>query len=445
MEGWLGLAMFVAVLALIFTGYPVAFALGGVTLIFAGIGVFLGDFNFLFLQALPQRIFGIMQNFTLLAIPFFIFMGMMLERSRLAEDLLSTAGALFGPMRGGIALAVVAVGALLAATTGVIGATVVAMGLISLPVMLKYNYDRAFATGVIATSGSLGQIVPPSIVLIVLGDQLGISVGDLFMGALLPAILLAVLYMIYVASIAAVRPHLAPALPASEVRRYQGWKLAGQVVKVLVPPLALIVAVLGSIFMGFATPTEAGAVGAVGALLLAAANRRLTKKVLVEAMDSSARLTSMVIFILIGATAFALVFRGLDGDWLMRDLLTGLPGGQIGFIVFSMLLIFILGFFIDFFEIVFIVVPILLPAAHALDIDLLWFGILIALNLQTSFLTPPFGFALFYLRGVTPKEVATTDIYRGVVPFILIQIFAFILVCVFPEIVTWLPSLQHVR
>lgn len=442
MEGWLGLAMFLTVLGLIFTGFPVAFVLGGVTLIFVAIGMAIGEFNFIFMQALPQRIFGIMQNFTILAVPFFIYMGMVLERSRLAEDLLSTAGLLFGTMRGGVAIAVVAIGTLLAASTGVIGATVVAMGLISLPVMLGYAYNRGLATGVIAASGSLGQIMPPSIVLIVLGDQLGISVGDLFMGALLPALVLAAMYILYVAILALVRPEAAPALPASERGQFKGWQLATRVVRVLIPPLFLIVAVLGSIFLGIATPTEAGAIGAVGAMLLAALNGRLSWSLLREALESTARLTSMVMFILIGATAFALVFRGLDGDWLVRELLVGLPGEQIGFIIFSLTLIFILGFFIDFFEIVFIVVPIFLPAAIFLDINLVWYGILIALVIQTSFLTPPFGFALFYLRGVTPPIVKTIQMYRGVVPFIIIQVVAVVVIYLFPGLVLWLPGLR---
>lgn len=442
MEGWLGLSMFLVALGLIFTGYHVAFVLGGVTLIFAWIGVALGEFNFIFLQALPQRIFGIMQNFTILAVPFFIFMGMVLERARLAEDLLSTAGMLFGHLRGGIAVAVVAIGTLLAASTGVIGATVVAMGLISLPVMLRYRYNKALATGVIAASGSLGQIVPPSIVLIVLGDQLGVSVGALFLGAMLPAMMLAGMYVLYVVVWAALRPGVAPALPESELAEFSGRVLAVRVLRVLVPPLFLIVAVLGSIFLGIATPTEAGAVGAIGALLLAALNGRLDLALVRAVLDSTSRLTSMIMFILVGATAFALVFRGLDGDWLVRELLVGLPGDQLGFILFSLVLIFILGFFIDFFEIVFILVPILLPAAMYLNIDLIWYGIMIALVIQTSFLTPPFGFALFYLRGVTPASIRTTAIYRGAVPFIAIQVLAVALVYFFPQMVLWLPSLQ---
>ncbi|MCC6007777.1 MAG: TRAP transporter large permease subunit [Rhodobacteraceae bacterium] len=434
--------MFATVLALIFTGFPVAFVLGGVTLLFMGLGMAIGEFNFIFMQALPQRVFGLMQNFTILAVPFFIFMGMVLERARLAEDLLSTAGMLFGKMRGGVAIGVVVIGTLLAASTGVIGATVVAMGLISLPVMLRYKYQNTLATGVIAAAGSLGQIVPPSIVLIVLGDQLGVSVGDLFMGAMLPGLMLAGLYVLYIAGYAMLRPDLAPALPPEELDAFRGRALGLRVLRVLVPPLVLIVAVLGSIFAGIATPTEAGAVGAVGAMLLAALNGRMSWGLLREAVRTTGMLTSMVMLILVGATAFALVFRGLDGDWLMRDLLTSLPGEVVGFLIFSMVLVFILGFFIDFFEIVFIVVPILLPAAMFLQVDLVWYGILIALVIQTSFLTPPFGFALFYLRGVTPPEITTVEIYRGVVPFIAIQVFAVVVVFMYPQLVLWLPSLR---
>jgi tripartite ATP-independent transporter DctM subunit len=345
-------------------------------------------------------------------------------------------------MRGGVAIGVVVIGTLLAASTGVIGATVVAMGLISLPVMLNYRYRNTMATGVIAAAGSLGQIVPPSIVLIVLGDQLGVSVSDLFLGAMLPALMLAALYLVYIAVFAFLRPDLAPALPESERGQY-GWaSLLLRVLRVLVPPLVLIVAVLGSIFLGIATPTEAGSVGAVGAMLLALINGRLSWGMLSEVVEATAKLTSMVMFILVGATAFALVFRGLDGDWLVRDLLLSLPGERLGFILFSMTVIFVLGFFIDFFEIVFIVLPIFLPAAMALEIDLVWYGILTALVIQTSFLTPPFGFALFYLRGVTPETVRTTEIYRGVVPFIVIQLLAVAVVYLHPELVLWLPSLN---
>lgn len=442
MEGWLGLTMFVVVLMFIFTGFPVAFVLGGVTLIFMAIGMAIGEFNFVFMQALPQRIFGLMQNFTILAVPFFIFMGMVLERSRLAEDLLSTAGLLFGKMRGGIAIAVVVIGTLLAASTGVIGATVVAMGLISLPVMKRYNYQPTLATGVIAAAGSLGQIVPPSIVLIVLADQMGISVGDLFLGALVPGFMLSALYVLYIVIHAIMKPDWAPAMPADEVADFRQGKMVLVVLKVFIPPLFLIFAVLGSILMGLATPTEAGAVGGVGAMLLAALNKRLNWQLLKESLLATSILTSVVMMILVGATAFALVFRGLDGDWLVKHLLTSLPGETLGFMLLSMLVVFVLGFFIDFFEIAFIVVPIFLPAAVYLDINLVWYGVLLAMVIQTSFLTPPFGFALFYLRGVTPPDISTAQIYRGVVPFIAIQLVAVSFVFFWPDMVLWLPSLR---
>jgi tripartite ATP-independent transporter DctM subunit len=434
--------MFCAAFALIFSGYPVAFALGGTALIFAPIGVATGSMSWGLLGALPQRIFGIMENTTLLAVPFFIFMGTMLERSKLAEDLLKTIGVLLGGLRGGLALAVVLVGALLAAATGVVGASVVAMGLISLPVMLRYGYSQSLATGVIAAAGTLGQIIPPSIVLVVLADQLStpggetVSVGDLFVGALVPGLLLAGLYAAYAVGYAAVFPAAAPALPASE-RTRRGAALAWLVLKVLVPPLLLILVVLGSIFAGVATPTEAGALGAVGAMGLALANGRLDGTALRETSRETARLTAMVMFLLIGSTAFALVFRGIYGDVWIEHLLTNLPGGVVGLLVVANLSIFLLGFFLDFFEIAFILLPLIVPAAAALDIDLLWFGVMIAMNLQTSFLTPPFGFALFYLRSVTPAHVPTTRIYRGAVPFIVLQLIALAAVIAFPDLVRW--------
>jgi tripartite ATP-independent transporter DctM subunit len=378
-----------------------------------------------------------MSNFVLLAVPFFIFMGTMLERSRLAEDLLHTIGLLFGPARGGLAFAVVLVGTLLAAATGVVGASVVAMGLISLPVMLRYGYAPTISTGVIAAAGTLGQIIPPSIVLVVLGDQLGVSVGSLFLGSLVPGLILAGLYAAYVAGVALFRPAAVPALPPSERAAVQGGLLR-RVAFVLIPPLVLILVVLGSIFAGIATPTEAGALGSVGAMLLALAHRRLTLPALHGAMDETLKLTAMVMFLLVGATAFTLVFRGLGGDLWIDDLLTGLPGGRVGFLVVANLSIFVLGCFLDFFEIAFILIPLLAPAARALGIDLVWFGVMIGLNLQTSFLTPPFGFALFYLRGVTPPEVRTTQIYRGVVPFIGLQLVGLVLIILFPGLVTGL-------
>ncbi len=434
---WLAPLMFVAVFVFIFAGYPVAFSLGGAALLFAAIGVESGHFDWNLLYAFPERVFGVMSNYVLLAVPFFIFMGTMLEKSRLAEDLLETIGLLFGRMRGGLALAVVVVGALLAAATGVVGASVVAMGLISLPVMMRYNYSPSLATGVIAAAGTLGQIIPPSVVLVVLADQMGVSVGDLFVGSLAPGVMLAGMFAVYVALVAWLRPNAAPALPAAERASAKG-HLLRRTVRVLIPPLVLILVVLGSIFAGIATPTEAGALGAVGAMVLAAANRRLNYKALRRTMDETARLTSMVMFLLVGSTAFALVFRGLNGDLWIEELLTNLPGGWIGLLVIANLSIFVLGFFIDFFEIAFILVPLLVPAARALDIDLVWFGVLIAMNLQTSFLTPPFGFSIFYLRGVAPPSIPTTAIYRGVVPFILIQLVALVLVVVFPGLVTWL-------
>jgi tripartite ATP-independent transporter DctM subunit len=434
---WLAPLMLPMALLLIFSGYPVAFALAGAALIFTLLGVGFGHFDIGFLYAMPERIFGVMSNFVLLAVPSFIFMGTILEKSGLAEDLLRTIGLLFGPRRGGLALAVVFVGALLAAATGVVGASVVAMGLISLPVMMRYHYSKELAAGVITASGTLGQIIPPSIVLIVLADQLGVSVGDLFLGALLPGLMLAGLYALYVIAAAIVRPRWAPALPPEE-RAQKGGALVRQVLSVMVPPLVLILLVLGSMFGGVATPTEAGALGAVGALVLAFARRRLSRGAIHGSALDTAKLTSMVVFLLIGSTFFTLVFRGLYGDVWIESVLTNLPGGKVGLLVVANLAIFVLGFFIDFFEIAFIVIPLIVPAARLLGIDLVWFGVMVGVNLQTSFLTPPFGFALFYLRGVAPPEVRTTQIYRGVVPFIAIQLLGLLLICIFPEIVTWL-------
>jgi len=428
--------MFVGALLLIFSGFPVAFALGGTALAFAFVGVEMGLFDWPLLLAMPDRTFGIMSNFVLLAVPFFIFMGTMLEKSRLADDLLTTIGQLFGPLRGGLTLAVVFVGALLAAATGVVGASVVAMGLISLPVMMRYGYDNKLSVGVITAAGTLGQIIPPSVVLIVLADQMGVSVGDLFVGALVPGLMLAGLYALYAVGVAVFQPSRSPALPR-DARPADIGALLKRVVLVLLPPLVLILLVLGSIFAGIATPTEAGALGAVGAMGLAAANRRLTMKAVRETMTATTKLTSMVLFLLIGSTAFALVFRGLNGDLWIEHLLTNLPGGVIGLLIVANLAIFILGFFIDFFEIAFIVIPLLVPAAMALGVDLVWFGVMIGMNLQMSFLTPPFGFALFYLRGVAPPEISTADIYRGAVPFIIIQMIGLLLIILWPELVTW--------
>jgi len=419
MSFW-GPAMFVGVLAMIFSGYPVAFALGGTALLFALAGSAAGAFDLMLLFALPERTFGTMSNATLLAVPFFIFMGAVLEKSKLAERLLETIGVLFGRFRGGLAIGVIAVGALLAAATGVVGASVTAMGLISLPVMLRNGYQRELSLGVIAAAGTLGQIIPPSVVLIVLGDQMGVSVGALFRAAVVPGLTLTGAYAVYVAALSFLRADVAPALPVE--MRETGRRLFVRVIASLVPPLVLILVVLGSIFAGVATPTEAGALGAGGALALAALNRTLTMDALRSAMEATSRLTIMVVFLLIGSTAFALVFRGFDGDLWIEGWLTGVPGGALGFLVVVNLVVFLLGFFIDFFEIAFIIVPLVVPAAAALGIDLTWLGIVLAVNLQTSFLTPPFGFSLFYLRGVTPAEISTTTLYRGAVPFIAVQL-----------------------
>ena len=418
-EVW-GPIMFLGVLALIFTGYPVAFALAGTALVFSLLGTLAGDFDLILLRALPDRTFGIMSNYTLLAVPFFIFMGTVLEKSRLAEDLLETIGILFGRFRGGLALGVIGVGALLAAATGIVGASVTAMGLISLPVMLRNGYKDDLTLGVIAASGTLGQIIPPSIVLIVLGDQMGVSVGALFQAAVVPGLILTGAYALYVVGVAIVRPEAAPVM--EEARDIRGLALARRVVVSLIPPLALILVVLGSIFAGVATPTEAGALGAVGAMILATVGGRLSMDALRAAMNDTTRLTIMVIFLLIGSTVFTLVFRGLEGDLWIAQMLSNLPGGSLGFLLVVNAVIFVLGFFIDFFEIAFIIVPLVVAPAQILGLDLTWLGIVLAVNIQTSFLTPPFGFSLFYLRGVTPADISTTSIYRGVVPFIVIQL-----------------------
>ncbi len=430
--------MFAALIVFLLLGYPVAFALAANGLLFAIIGINAGFFDFVLLQALPERVYGILSNPTLLAIPFFTFMGLVLERSGMAEDLLDTVGQLFGAVRGGLAYAVIFVGALLAATTGVVAASVIAMGLISLPMMLRTGYDPRLGTGVIAASGTLAQIIPPSLVLIVLADQLGISVGDMYSGALLPGLLLTGLYVGYVLGVTLVKPRAAPALPP-EARTLHGAALVRRVFTTLLPPLILIFLVLGTIFLGVATPTEGGALGAVGALVLAALHRRASFTMLRQSMDSTARLTSFVLFILIGSTVFALVFRGLDGDRWVEQLLATLPGGALGFLLAVNLLVFLLAFFLDFFEIAFILVPLLAPVATLLGIDLVWFGVLLAINMQTSFMHPPFGFALFYLRSVAPKAVKTTDIYWGAVPFLIIQVVMIGIVLAFPQLVGHVP------
>ncbi len=505
--------MFGALVVFLLIGYPVAFALAANGIFFGLIGIQLGLLEPSLFQALPQRIWGVMSNDTLLAVPFFTFMGLILERSGMAEDLLDTIGQLFGPLRGGLALAVIFVGALLAATTGVVAASVISMGLISLPIMLRYGYDRRFASGVIAASGTLAQIIPPSLVLIVMADQLGRSVGDMYQGAFIPGLTLAGLYAVFAVGVALFKPSWAPALPAdartlkepdgsggtpslvvlvivattasiafakyyyapdaptdvvlvvstsvgvgvaftaSVINHFAKLallsRLAVRVTFVLIPPLALIFLVLGTIFLGVATPTEGGAMGATGALAMALARRRLSIRLLKQAMDATAKLTAFVVFILIGARVFSLTFYGVDGHIWVEGLLTNLPGGQLGFLIVTNILIFVLAFFLDFFELAFIVIPLLGPVAEKLGIDLIWFGVLLGVNMQTSFMHPPFGFALFYLRSVAPgrdyldkltgkltPRVTTGQIYWGAVPFVVIQVLMVALIIVFPNLVT---------
>ncbi|RQW28904.1 TRAP transporter large permease subunit [Rhodobacteraceae bacterium CH30] len=427
--------MFVSLIFFLLIGYPVAFALSAVGLLFSWIGIHFDLLRPELLQALPRQVFDIMRNDTLLAIPFFTFMGLILERSGMAEAMLDTIGQLFGRVRGGIAYAVIFVGALLAATTGVVAASVISMGLISLPIMLRYGYDQRVATGVIAASGTLAQIIPPSLVLIVLADQLGTSVGDMYSAAMLPGLLLCVFYALYIFSISLFRPQWVPALPP-EARTLRGAKLMLQVLLVMVPPLLLIFLVLGTIFLGIATPTEGGAMGAVGAIVLAVINRKLDIKLLKQAMDSTLKLTTFVVFILIGARVFRIAFLGVNGDQWVEHLLTALPGGDVGFLVAVNIMVFFLAFFLDFFEIAFILVPLLAPVAQSLGIDLVWFGVILAVNMQTSFMHPPFGFALFYLRSVAPKEVKSSSIYKGAIPFVLLQIVMIGLVIAFPSLTT---------
>ncbi len=504
--------MFLGLICFLLLGYSVAFSLGACGLLFGFIGIEMGLLPAALMQALPLRIFGIMQNDTLLAIPFFTFMGLILERSGMAEDLLDTIGQLFGPIRGGLAFAVIFVGAMLAATTGVVAASVISMGLISLPIMLRYGYDRRIASGVIAASGTLAQIIPPSLVLIIMADQLGKSVGDLYKGAFIPGFVLTGLYVGFIVLVAIFRPSYVPALPpeARTIREDNGSsglpslgvlaalstalavgfaktrpdsapldetivlslcvgvgvafvlsvlnkglrlgllsKMAERVTFVLIPPLGLIFLVLGTIFLGIATPTEGGAMGAVGALLMAISRGRLSRTLLGQAMDSTMKLSCFVVFILVGSTVFSLTFQGVDGPKWVEHLLTSLPGGQLGFLIVVNILIFVLAFFLDFFELSFIVVPLLGPVAEKLGIDLVWFGVLLAVNMQTSFMHPPFGFALFYLRSVAPNKeykdrvtgqptapVTTSQIYWGSVPFVLIQIIMVGLIITFPNLVS---------
>ncbi|HEX4843868.1 MAG TPA: TRAP transporter large permease subunit [Limnobacter sp.] len=432
---WLPPIMFAVLLLFMVSGFPVAFALAANGLLFGYIAIEQGLMSPALLQALPERLFGIMSNDTLLAIPFFTFMGLVLERSKMAEDLLETVGILFGRLRGGLAYAIVLVGALLAATTGVVAASVISMGLISLPIMLKHGYDPKIATGTIAASGTLAQIIPPSLVLIVLADQLGVSVGEMYAGAMIPSLMLVGLFLLYLFAVGQLRPTALPALPVEQYTLPAG-VLFTKIMVVLVPPLALIFLVLGTIFIGLATPTEAGAMGAVGGLILAWLKRRFTMAMLREALDATTKLSCFVMFILIGSTVFGLTFRAVDGDLWVEHLMGGLPGGDLGFLIAVQILVFVLGFFLDFFEIAFIVIPLLVPVAQSLDINLLWFGVMIAMNLQTSFLTPPFGFSLFYLKSVTPASVKTWEIYQGAVPFVGLQLLMVIAIYAFPGLVT---------
>ncbi len=452
--------MFAAVCLVLLAGYPVAFSLAGTALGFAWLGYVLDLFDPLMLDALPNRLFGVMTNETLVAVPLFVFMGVMLEKSRVAEQLLDTMAALFGSLRGGLGISVTLVGMLLAASTGIVGATVVTMGLLSLPTMLRRGYDPGLACGTICASGTLGQIIPPSIILVLLGDVLSaayqqaqldmgifapetVSVGDLFAGAVLPGLVLVGLYLVYLLLRAWLSPRAMPAIPAEELAGLRKAGLGRRVAAALLPPLALIVAVLGSILGGLATPTEAASVGAVGAMLLAAGQRRFNVRLLGEVARSTTRVTSMVFLILIGASVFSLVFRAYGGDELVADLLSDLPGGVVGAMLAVMALMFLLGFVLDFIEITFVVVPIVGPVLLSMGLDPVWLGIMIALNLQTSFLTPPFGFALFYLRGVAPSQIRTGQIYRGVAPFILIQLLMLGLLAAWPGLATWLPGLLY--
>ena len=432
--------MFLALTVLLMIGFPVTFTLLGTALTFGMIG-----FGWDFFNLLPLRIWGRMGNVTLIAVPLFVFMGVMLERSGLAEELLDTMGLLFGRLRGGLAISVVVVGALLGASTGIVGATVVTMGLLAVPTMLRRKYQSELATGTVAASGTLGQIIPPSIVLVLIADIVGVSVGEVFMGAVLPGLLLVGLFILYILLNAFFRPHTAPPIPKEELDALAGGKLAARVGKALIPPLALMVAVLGSIFGGIASPTEAAAVGAVGATILAVINKRFNMDVLREVMRTTVKLTCMVFIILCGAAAFGLVFRGLGGDEIVRGFLTSIADkyNQNMVLAIVMLLIFFIGFFLDFIEITFIHVPVLAPIMIEFGYDPVWFCILLAVNLQTSFLTPPFGFSLFYLKAVTPKEITTGQIYRGIIPFVLFQLIGLAIVVLYPKLATWLPQLVY--
>ncbi|MFK0570100.1 TRAP transporter large permease subunit [Endozoicomonas sp.] len=446
--------MFATVCVVLLAGYPVAFSLAGTALLFAGAGSLFGAFDLSLMYALPSRMFGIITNQTLIAVPLFVFMGVMLEKSKVAESLLESMAQLFGKTRGGLGLSVIVVGMLLAASTGIVGATVVTMGLLSLPTMLRRGYSPALATGVICATGSLGQIIPPSIALVLLGDVLSsayqqsqikmgifspdtVSVGDLFVGAIIPGLLLVLSYVVYLLIIARLRPDIAPALTDEDLQEMSN---ENPLWLNLLPPLLLIAAVLGSILVGAATPTEAASVGAVGAIFLATLRRQLSIKTMGEVVRSTTQVTCMVFLILIGASIFSLVFRGFNGEELIHSYFEAMPGGVFTAVLIVMLVMFLLGFILDFIEITFVVVPMVAPVLLAMGLDPVWLGIMIAVNLQTSFLTPPFGFALFYLRGVAPPEVATSDIYKGVIPFIIIQLLVLCALALWPELVTWLPD-----
>ncbi|WP_093474725.1 TRAP transporter large permease [Halopseudomonas yangmingensis] len=449
----MAIALFLSLCLVLLAGYPVAFTLGGLSLLFAGIGVMTGSFDPSFFGALPSRLFGTMNNQTLLAVPLFVFMGVMLEKSRIADSLLESMSQLFGGLRGGLAFSVCLVGALLAASTGIVGATVVTLGLLALPTMLRRGYDPAVATGSLAATGTLGQIIPPSIILVLLGDVLSgayqqaqlrmgifapqtVTVSDLFIGALLPGLLLVGLYLLYLAGVALLQPHKLPATPAEQRQPLRLTGLFGS----LLPPLLLIMAVLGSILGGIATATEAAAVGALGATLLALCKGQLNLPRLREVVESTTQISAMVFMILIGASIFSLVFRGFGGEEMIHQAFNSLPGGVVTATILVMLAIFLLGFILDFIEITFVVVPIVGPVLLMMGLDPIWLGVMIALNLQTSFLTPPFGFSLFYLRGVTPPSVPTSAIYRGVLPFIAIQILMLVIAALWPGLITWLPG-----
>jgi tripartite ATP-independent transporter DctM subunit len=429
----LAILLFISIFLLILYGYPVAFTLGGISMLYAW--CFLDPSTF---SALPPRIMGVMSNYVLLAVPLFIFMGIMLEKSGLAESLLETMTILFGRLRGGLAISVVIVGALLAASTGIVGATVVTMGLISLPTMLKRGYQPELATGTIAAAGTLGQIIPPSVVLVLLGSVLNVSVGKLFAAALLPGLLLIVAYIVYIALRAALRPETAPPMPAAEIRAFRQHGFWGKVVKAFFLPFFLIVAVLGSIFAGIASPTEAAAVGALGATLLTMLQGRFKLDVLRAVMRETTHLTSMVFIILLGATVFSFVFREMEGDVYLVELIRQSDLSPLAFLALVMVVVFVVGFFIDFIEIIFIVVPVVAPIFVELGVDLLWIGVLLGINLQTSFLSPPFGFSLFYLKGVAPAEITTGHLYRGILPFLAIQLLFLALIIAYPELIYWL-------